>query len=170
MPNCFHSLTLLSFRYFPQTSVCADTKSSISCSDEWNCSSAEAWGTPKPGSKTATKKPRKKKRRRKTTPADSFTEMLEEAAERSAEEKEERRRRHYATKPTQSPITTEDFQCPHNLFTCKNKECILSKFRCNGKNHWVVHMDIILNFLSKVVSTISLTTQFSLQKTSSPAA
>ena len=102
--------------------------------DEWNCTTSEEWGKRPDGYRPPTKRPKTK--RRKTTTDNSFTEALKRAAAMSAEEKEKRRQRHYATEPTKPSFTTEspdDFQCPHNLFTCKNKECILSKFRCNGE-------------------------------------
>ena len=101
--------------------------------DEWNCTDPAEWGTRPDGYRLPTKRP--KVRRRKTTIDNSFSEAMKKAAAMSKEEKEKRRRRHYATQPTKPSFTisTEEFICPHNLFTCKNKECILSKFRCNGK-------------------------------------
>ena len=29
----------------------------------------------------------------------------------------------------------DDFVCPHNLFTCNNKECVNSSSRCDGSKH-----------------------------------
>ena len=32
-------------------------------------------------------------------------------------------------------IDLENFVCPHNLFTCHNKECVLSNSKCDGTKH-----------------------------------
>ena len=91
-------------------------------SDEKNC------GRPKPkknkkakkADKNAKKTDKKKNKKKKNKKNKKGKKIVEEEEPENLGDRD-------------APYNDRNFKCPVNMFTCKNKECVLESYKCDGK-------------------------------------
>ena len=103
-------------------------------SDENNCGRPKPKHPPKAPPKTnektadSSKKTKKKTKKTKTTKG----KKTKKGNKKGTEEEEVEDTTEDQSIPDDAPYLDPNFKCPKNLFTCKNKECILENYNCDG--------------------------------------